>query len=153
MADSGLYYLVRKILSAETATEARDYIDKNVADDFLSIARELVDRVIYKRTKEQNSTVHGYFGQIAAQTGEDPIDVKNRAKYQIGLPILLRDEPAYEEKYKRVLAHLDFEERCKAMEIVAVTSLMNTKQLKEFMDTFERRMVAEGYQLKVPEDK
>jgi len=152
-ADSGIYFLVRKILSAKTATEAREYIEQHVGDEYLSIARELVSRVIYKRTITQNSTIHGYFGQIAQQTGEDSLDVKNRAKYQIGLPILLRDDPENEAKYKRVLAHLDFEDRCKAMEVVAVTSLMTTKQLKEFQDTFARRMISEGYELKVPEDK
>ena len=95
--DSGLYFLVRKLLNAKTATEAREYIDQYVGDEYLSIARELVARVIYKRTTDQNSLYWRWVSEVGQYTGQTKQEVHREAKLALGCPILFRDNQGFAE--------------------------------------------------------
>lgn len=108
------------------------------------------------RTVEQNALMHKWFSVIAAETGDDMLSVKDEFKRRFLPPILKRDDPEYAE-LAQLLAELsqkgDAEMARKiGSKIIAKlsTSLLNTKQMSEFMDNVERFATDLGITLPQP---
>ena len=97
-----------------------------------------------KRTLDQNALIHVWYAQIDKELGQN--DTEEQFKYQYGLPVLARDEEhaEYIGMIRDKLRKLYYEERILFMKYVPVTSLMDTKQLKEYADTMVVEMAKEG---------
>lgn len=149
MTDGGLAFLVRSLLDCKTKKQAQGVIAQT-GDGYLEIAKELLARLMFERTLNQNGLAHKWFSEIGNQTGESADEVKDRAKLDIGCIILCRDDPDYLEFMRASMKDLGREERLKRMKFIPCTSLMNTKQKTEFLDTFERQHRAQGLQLTEP---
>jgi hypothetical protein len=114
-----------------------------------------------KRTISQNSLSHQWYGQVAAETGEyTPGEIKCLCKLHVGLPII-RATPEGErgKSVKRVCEFCDtyldyktYEEKVFSMEFLPVTSLMNTKQLSEYLTGVQYNYARRGVILFFPED-
>ena len=95
-----------------------------------------------KRTLSQNSLSHEWYGIVSSETKEyTPGEVKRLCKYHVGIPILRAipiDERTEEvqkicEFCETTLDHVPYETKIEMMEYLPVTSLMNTKQLSEYL--------------------
>ena len=103
-----------------------------------------------KRTLSQNQLIHLWFGEIAKQTHESTDQIKRECKYYHGCPILMAEDPQF-VKFVENLSHLTVEEKIAAMDYVAVTSVMDTKQLGRFADAVQRKYLGQGLRLTDPE--
>lgn len=104
------------------------------------------------RTLSQNALVHKWFSEIAVHFNDrDMLDVKADCNMAYGIPILTRDD----EAYRRFLARLNLDDRglryANRTGLLPVTSYMDTKQLKEYMDMMERDYREQGVRLTDPE--
>lgn len=150
--DSGLYFVVRRLLDAKTRKAADAIINEHVGDDYLKISRELRDRIDFHRTKNQNSLYYQWLKEIAAQTGQTELEVRRYCKYQFGLPILFRNMPEQASTLRNHLGKASYEEKLKLMDLFAVSSLMNTTEFTEYMERIEHHFRPIGVQLSQPEE-
>lgn len=107
-----------------------------------------------KRSNEQNRTVNMWYGEIARQLGDvDAQDVRAQCKLEVGVPILRRDDVAFKADYDAMFRPLPYEHKITLFKRLepAVTSIMSTGQLKEYMDEIQRRYAQAGVRLTDPE--
>lgn len=149
--DSGLYFILRKLLGAKTKKEADAYINEYVSEDYMKIAQELAGRLSYQRTIPQNSLIFKWYSEVGKQMGETADEVRCRAKLDIGCVIMRRDDPVFNGFFEKSIAPLSRERQLKSMRFISMTSLMNTKQATEYLDSFEHVHRAQGLQLTQPE--
>lgn len=89
-----------------------------------------------KRSINQNSTLHGWFNEIAKHRGDcTMMDVKGEMHQRYGLPIKLQDEQ-FAWVWERTGARMNYEQQCKflASGVLQVSSNMTKPQLSEYMD-------------------
>jgi hypothetical protein len=95
-----------------------------------------------------------WYSEIARQLG-DTTDVEVRAECKLifGVPILRRDDAAFLLRYDRDFKPLDQVQKRRIFEALdpAITSLMSTVQLKEYMDAMQRHFSQAGVYLTDPE--
>ena len=106
-----------------------------------------------KRSLDQNSLVHKWYGEVASQSRDmTAMQVKGQCHVAYGLPIRLRDE-AFAWVWKQTGARLSYEKQCKLFErgTFAMTSAMTKKELSEYMDAMSAHYRAEGFRLTDPE--
>lgn len=151
MTDAGLHHILRTILDSKTQKAAEAFIEADVGKEYTPFAREVLARIRFKRTVDQNSLIYKWYSEIGKQMGETTDEVRCRAKLDIGCVILCRDDPVFDGFFKMTIEPLTRKRQLKAMRYISMTSVMNTKQATEYLDTFERIHRAEGYQLSVPE--
>lgn len=107
-----------------------------------------------KRTNPQNRTIHMWYGEAARQLGDvTDIEVRAECKLMFGVPILRRDDAAFLLRYDRDFKPLGYEQKRRIFEALdpAITSLMTTVQLKEYMDAMQRHFATAGVYLTDPE--
>lgn len=104
------------------------------------------------RTLSQNALLHKWIGEIAKQTHESTDQVKRECKFYQGCPILMADDPAF-VAFIRNISHLTVEQKIAAMDYVAVTSVMSTKQLSAMCDAVARKYRSQGVILTDPEGR
>lgn len=107
-----------------------------------------------KRSNPQNKTIHMWYHEAATALGDTTFEeVRAECKLIFGVPILRRDDAAFMLKYDRDFKHFDYETKRKVFEALdpAITSLMTTKQLKEFMDGVQRHFAQAGVCLTDPD--
>jgi len=108
-----------------------------------------------ERSGQQNRTVHKWFSQIGDEFGEPAHTVKARCKYRFGLPIMIRDNPRWVEKwsplYSPILSDGTAEQKALAFEAVPMTSEFTTKQMAEFMTAIQTEYLPKGVALIDPE--
>ena len=108
-----------------------------------------------KRSKQQNSTLHMWFGQIGKHTGFTASEVKGTCKLDHGLSIMVRDNPAWVEKWQPFYDPLqragDREHLVRLFEILPMTSLFSVKQMAELMDAVQVQYRGIGVYLTDPE--
>lgn len=150
MTDAGFIEIVKRLLAQNTRKGARDIVAK-VGDDYRALAGQLAERIEYKRTKKQNNLIHQWFGEVAEHMGEEEDWVKAREKYEIGLPIIFKDDPDEIDRWKRFMAPLNYEARIYMMMKIPLTSLLDTKQMALFSDEFEKKWRMRGVRLTIPE--
>lgn len=87
------------------------------------------------RSGKQNRLSHMLYSAISNQSKEySSIQAKNHCKYHLGVPILIKDEGWATSYFKMLLANLVIEDRVKAMEHIALTSIMTVKQKARYLD-------------------
>lgn len=104
------------------------------------------------RSKAQNRLAFKWYGEVGQQMGESVDEVHARAKLDIGCAILCRDDADFLAFCKRSMGHMGREDRLQAMKWIPVTSLMTTRQMTEFLETFERVHRAQGLDLTIPQE-
>lgn len=104
------------------------------------------------RSLNQNSLIHGWYGEIAKQSHQSASEVKGQCHHKYGLPIKLRDE-VWAWVWEQTGANLGYERQCTLLASgrLTVSSSMTTKELKEYLDAMHRDYLAEGYTLTDPE--
>ena len=102
------------------------------------------------RTLNQNALIHKWFGEIAKQTHSATDQVKRECKFYQGCPILMADDPQFCE-FLSNLKSLTVEQKIAAMDYVAVTSAMTTKQLGRMGDAMRAKYLPQRIQLTDPE--
>ncbi len=154
MKDSGLHFILRSLLDAKTKTAAKGLLEQT-GERYAGIAGELVERLTFHRTTNQNSLLHKWFGMIASHAGDrTATDVKGECHHRWALNIRMRDEK-FAWVWDRTGAKLPYEKQCSllASETLGISSRMTTKELSEYMGQIELHYQAKGVQLPQPEDK
>lgn len=104
-----------------------------------------------KRSLPQNSTLHLWIGQIAAETGQTQAEAKAEIKLRFGLPIMERDKPDWVAKWHDLYHPLPYAMRLRLFEAIPLTSLLTTRQAAEMMDAIQKEYRAQGINLVDPE--
>ncbi len=104
------------------------------------------------RTKEQNRLQFLWAREAAEQRGDrTPEEQRNEWKLRFGVPILREDSPEFRETYDRLIKPLSYEQKVKAMGLIAVTSLLKVKQMVRYLDVIDRECSEEGIVLTAPD--
>lgn len=91
------------------------------------------------RSLNLNALSHAWYKQISDELGEEcPGEVKRFCKYWFGLPILRGDDEEFNNICNVSIDPLAYESRIVSMEILEVTSRMNTKQFKSYLDSIQK---------------
>jgi len=146
-----LISLIRRVLSAKTKGAAMEIVG-NVGDEYLPIIQEIVARITFKRTLDQNSLYYKWVSEIAKQTGETELEVRRYVKLIIGCKILVDDDEDFKAFCQMALKPLSYAKCLEAMDYVSVSSLMNTKQMNRYMEQIERHYRGQGYSLTQPKE-
>ena len=105
---------------------------------------------VKKRSLDQSALFHMWCGEISKQGGEyTPIQIKARAKYSWGVPILVAEMPSFARSWEAMKSIMSHEELLEALEWFPVTSLMNTNQMSRFL-TDMQRVSCQKYRLTDP---
>lgn len=107
------------------------------------------------RSDEQNNLSHMWYAEIARQSGQTPIQVKNYCKFVYGCPLLCEIDPDFGKFYEKLIERYTYEECVAAMEFVDVTSrkTMTVKVMTEYLKHIELYAVEGGYNITKPVDK
>lgn len=107
-----------------------------------------------KRTNPQNRTINMWYAQIAAEMDQsNASDVRAECKLQFGVPILRRDNDAFRIEYDESFKALPYGQKRRIFKALepAVTSIMTTKQLAEYMNAMQEHFHGAGIALIDPE--
>lgn len=104
-----------------------------------------------RRSLPQNSTLHLWTGQIAAETSQTQAEAKAEIKLRFGLPIMERDRPDWVAKWSPLYTPLTYAMRLRLFEAVPLTSLLTTRQMAEMMDAIQKEYRSQGVFLTDPE--
>ena len=111
------------------------------------------------RSTLQNKLQRKWVSEIAEQmpgSFESAEHVRGHCKLHYGVPILREDNEAFRVKYDRILKPLAYEEKIQLMMepiSLPVTSIMNTKQKKRYLDEIWRAFSEQGVILTDPEQQ
>lgn len=104
------------------------------------------------RTKEQNRLQFLWAREAAEQRGDRTTEEqRNEWKLRFGVPIMREDSPEFRETYDRLIKPLSYEQKLRAMDLIAVTSLMKVRQMVRYLDAIERECADEGVKLTQPD--
>jgi hypothetical protein len=104
------------------------------------------------RTGEQNRLQFLWAREAAEQRGDrTPEEQRNEWKLRFGVPIMREDSPEFRDVYDTLIKPLTYEQKIKAMELIAVTSLMKVRQMVRYLDAIQRECAEEGVKLTDPE--
>lgn len=108
-----------------------------------------------KRTNPQNRTIHMWYEVASKELGDSSTAVRAECKLIHGVPILRRDNPIFKADYDQDFRPLPYEVKLRIFETLdpAITSLMQSKQLKEYMDEMVKRYAQMGITLPDPDMK
>lgn len=142
--------LIKSIQFVGTNFEAVEQLCK-AAYEHEGNLRVVIEPWSEKRTLGANAQIYVWYSQIAKKDGESVDVVRNFCKLMFGLPILLNN-PKFEKKIQYTLGKVGFyewthEQQCGFMDMLAVTSLMTTKQHNEYRDNILAYYNKNGYAL------
>lgn len=126
---------------------------KRLIDTAPDDARVTITGAKEERTKQQNRTIHMWFGEIAKQCADlDAVEVKGICHREWGLTIRMRD-PMFAWLWGNSGAKLPYEKQCKLLGsgVLNVSSGMSVEELSEYMDAMSRRYRSDGFTLTDPE--
>jgi len=104
------------------------------------------------RTNPQNRLQHKWYVEAAEQIGDyDAGEYKRRCKLRFGVPILRGSDEGFNELWGRTAAKQDYETQVELMEYFSVTSLMTTKEKKQYLDAVQKFLTERGVVLTDPE--
>jgi len=90
-----------------------------------------------RRSLDMNRLVNQWYKDIADVRGDvTALDVRRECKVNYGVPILRREE-GHNWIYKQTIDRMVYEQKLKAIDLFAVTSVMSTAQLKEYLQCME----------------
>lgn len=106
------------------------------------------------RSLTQNAISHAWYEQIARELREDDArGVKRYCKLRFGVPILRAEDDEFREAYDgSILRTLTYEQKLMAMDVLPVTSRMNTRQLSAYMEDVQQHYIGR-VQLEFPPDE
>ncbi len=103
------------------------------------------------RSLSQNALKEVFYEQISRELAEDTIEgVTCECKLRFGVPILRRDDQDFKTMYDSALKGMSYENKLKVIRYLPVTSLMNTTQLSEYVETISREYAKRGLHLELP---
>jgi hypothetical protein len=109
------------------------------------------------RTNDQNRLQRLWINQATEQLGDESAEEKRGyCKLHFGVPILRNADDAFCAEYDSIIKPLPYENKLKLMQVpfdFRVTSLMNTKQKKEYLDAIHKHFTAQGVHLTDPEGR
>lgn len=104
------------------------------------------------RTLAQNSLSHAWYSQVAKEEGEyTEGEIKCLCKFYFGLPILRGDDVHFNHVMMQTIDPLAYEAKIMAMNLLPVTSLMNTEQLGRYLEAVQKHYSGR-VELLFPED-
>ena len=138
-------------LSNETM---RANFDSYVSQMVLAGKKPVVEFISEKRSLDQNGMIQALYRQIAAQVDDESvIDVTRRCKLNYGVPLLRANDEQFRAMYdKAIRKNLTYEEKIDAMDILPVTSRMDTPTATEYIDTVIREHSSRGLCLTHPSE-
>jgi len=101
-------------------------------------------KITEKRTLDQNALAHKWFGIIAKEQGDTPLNIKNYCKLHYAVPILRAEDPVFNGFFKACIKDLTYEQQLKSMPYISVTSRMSTKQLRRCLDHIQKVYAEQG---------
>ncbi len=105
------------------------------------------------RTLPANALSHVWYEQVSRELREfTPAGVKRFCKLTMGVPILRREDEHFRSRYDEVIRPLPYELKEKAMDLLPVTSAMNTAQLSEYLEEMKEHYRGRGVDLQFPEE-
>jgi hypothetical protein len=107
------------------------------------------------RSVDQNRLQRKWCSEIAEQLGDRTAEeIRGDGKLRFGVPILRAENPAFAEKYDRLIKPRPYAEKLELMMEpldFPVTRLMTTKQKTAYLDAFAAFYAAQGVRLTIPE--
>lgn len=104
-----------------------------------------------KRSTDQNSISHAWYGQLATELREDDeLGWKCYCKLHHGVPILRAEDADFRESYDAAIKGLSYEQKLKVMRILPVTSLMTKPQLSKYLEAVREDFRPRGVMLEFP---
>jgi hypothetical protein len=105
------------------------------------------------RTDLQNRLSHAWYSEIAkALDSDDATGWKCYCKLHHGVPIMRRDDAEFKQVYDEAIKGLSYEKKLQIMKILPVTSIMNTKQLTEYLEDVQMDFTFKGVKLEFPDE-
>lgn len=86
-----------------------------------------------KRSQGKNALSHVWFKEIANQTGVTEAEAKAQCKLEFGVPLLRTEDQKFNAWCERVLDNLSYEGKIAAMRYFPVSSIMDEKQMHEYL--------------------
>lgn len=86
-----------------------------------------------KRSLSKNALAHVWFKEIASQTGCTENEAKAQCKLEFGVPLLRTEDAKFNAWCERVLDGLSYQARLAAMRYFPVSSIMDEKQMHEYL--------------------
>jgi len=103
------------------------------------------------RSLAQNRLAFKWYGERARQFG-NTIDHEHQAcKLQFGVPILVNEDEDFAELYHNAIKEMDYQHQLKAMKYIQVSSLMNVKQMTEYLNQIDTDSISQGLRLTHPD--
>lgn len=101
------------------------------------------------RSTEQNALFHAILRAVYEQKRDESLDeIKRFCKLRFGVPILRSTDPQFRHLYdEAVKNNLSYEQKLEAMDILPVTSRMNTEQMTEMIESTAQYWVENGFDL------
>lgn len=98
-----------------------------------------------KRKISKNSLSHTWYKEISEQRLDEPSDYYRRyCKLHFGVPIMRRDSEQFREVYDRLIKPMDYDVKLKNIFMIQVTSLMDEKQMTEYLNEVQRHFAGQG---------
>ena len=106
-----------------------------------------------KTSKQQNRTIHMWYGQIAGFQGDiTPSEAKGQSKLLVGLPIMQAHDPAWVQEWEPMYGPIkDHELKCKLFVVLPMTSVMGAPLVRMYMDHLQLYYRPMGCPLTDPE--
>lgn len=104
------------------------------------------------RSLEQNRLQFQWAREAAEQRGDmTPEDVRCEWKLHYGVPIMREASADFRAIYDAAIKPLPYEQKLKAMRMIAVTSEMTVPQMVRYLDTIQRECAEQGIRLTDPD--
>ena len=106
------------------------------------------------RSLKQNRLYHKWMNELASQGDMTSAEYTALTKLTIGVPLLRSQDIEYKEFYDQYVKGREYSEKLKMMYEpygFPVSSLMTTKQFKEYLDAIYSKYSQEGFHLTSPE--
>lgn len=106
-----------------------------------------------KRSLDQNAISHAWYGDIAKALDSDTAEGwKCYCKLHHGVGIMRRDNPEFKQVYDEAIKGLSYEKKLQIMKILPVTSMMNTAQLNEYLESIQADFMTKNVILTFPNE-
>jgi hypothetical protein len=105
-----------------------------------------------KRSLDQNALMWAIYGEVGQFMGLSVEEAHRYCKLHYGVPILRRDSDEFRRVYDACLKKLLYEQKLKAVMMISVSSIMTTKQAKEYIEDIVRDFSEKGLVIDLPDD-
>jgi hypothetical protein len=113
--------------------QAVESFQEFIQEEFIKEKYLIAKIVKATRLQIQNRWIQQFYNMVSGQTGQPRQTLVNHCKYYHGMPILLVDQPEQAELWRKMMIPLTEQERLAAMEITAVTSLMDVHECSDYI--------------------